>query len=95
MKLPILFVVACLTIVVASSSIIAFNPYAFAKGDKCISIQDAKSDGGVINCDADKKNPELSSDAKRECRENRDTGDKCSSSQTLHGELGNFFKENK
>jgi hypothetical protein len=71
--------VASLAILVASSSIAAFSPYAFAKGDKCISIKNNLG-GGVRNCDTDKKNPELSSDAKRECRENRDPGEKCSSS---------------
>jgi len=58
---------------------------AFAKGDKCISGQ--SDDGTFMACTNDKKNPGLSGDTKKECRE---LGFRCSSSQTGYGEFDNF-----
>jgi hypothetical protein len=50
---------------------------ALAKGDKCISAQ---NDGGTgTACTTEKQDERLSGEAKKECRE---SGAKCSSSQT-------------
>lgn len=62
---------------------------AFAKSDKCISSQEGASTSTA--CSTDKDSDFLSGEAKKECRE---SGAKCSSSQTGFGEFGNFFKPN-
>ncbi len=63
---------------------------AYAKGDKCISGQ-FEDDGTSIACFGNKKDPGLSGENKKQCREEFD---KCSSSQTGFGEFDNLkFKE--
>ena len=58
----------------------------FANGDKCISAQNEKGGVTTTACSDDKTHPGLSGEAKKECR---DSGFKCSSSQTGFGESGN------
>ena len=78
-----IFAVAILTVAMASLSIVLV-PHALASGgQKCLSSQ---SDTGTsLGCDQNKKEPFLSGETKKECRE---SNDKCSSSQTGYGEIG-------
>jgi hypothetical protein len=56
------------------------------KADKCVSGRSGSSEGTACVRD----HPKIDNDVKKGCRE---SGAKCSSSQTGNGEFGNFFKE--
>ena len=81
--------IGLLTVAIATTS--PTTNVALAAGDKCISVQ-VDNGGTAILCSTNKQSPSLSGEAKKECRE---TGAKCSSSQTGFGEFGNFDKPNQ
>jgi len=58
-----------------------------ATADRCVSQRTTTTTGTL--CDLDK---DEAKDMKQQCREQKDEGLKCSSSQTGHGEFGNFEK---
>jgi hypothetical protein len=94
MKLTIFAIVAISVYIGSFTAIMSMQSVtltAFAARDKCISGQSA--DGSVaVTCVGNKKDPGLSGENKKLCREEFD---KCSSSQTGFGEFGNFNKPNK
>jgi hypothetical protein len=67
----------------AITSIQSLTMTAFAKSDKCVSIKSPY----FRDCGAAKSNPLFSAEFKKECR---DSGDKCSSSQTGFGTEDNI-----
>jgi len=76
--------VGLLTVTIASA---LPTMIAFAKGDKGISTQDDSGNTGTA-CHTNKKNDAVSGEAKKECRE---SGAKCSSSQTGFGGFGKLL----
>ena len=85
--MAVLVIVASLGLLTLSIASTAPTMTPFANGEKCISEQ--TEDGGITStaCPEDRNDPGLSGDAKKECRE---SGFKCSSSQTGFGEFDNF-----
>jgi len=58
-----------------------------ATADRCITQRQGESTGTLCGLDKDE-----AKDMKQQCRELKDEGVKCSSSQTGHGDFGNFEK---
>lgn len=91
LSLAIIAIIATMGLLTAAiATNLTTTNVAFAKGDKCISAQNEGGGTGTL-CTTEKQDEGLSGEAKKECRE---SGAKCSSSQTGFGEFGNFFKPN-